>query len=367
MAYNINVLIDDYADMNMRSKFVLNGIHEVASERKIPVRTFFSTDALLEALSNERRKIVITIAESKVRSEQLLKFFNENEIHPVFIHMQFSDYSYSYSSILPDYFLASYQLTMAVLSDCPAPSVFVGYNNDSFADKDRLNGFTRAADELKIKYDMYNNDSGIQKSLELTLANLRKYKNIICIGDVVGVPLINKMKINGINPADFNIASLRSMKIGEFSKPAITSISSDYFAEGMTAVDTYMLLTKKKYIQNLFVHTESRIFFRESTHLKKNSLMFTPTQKLSGTMVDFYGDDIVKEIDAIERMLINCDNVDMSIISGMVKGNTYEKISEINSMAVNTIKYRIKKMEHFLNVRKRDDFIKYIKNFDLNI
>jgi predicted transcriptional regulator len=68
MVSSINVLIDDYADMNMRSKFVLDGIHEAASQKKIPVQTFFSTSALLKALSGNRKKFVIVIAETKMRS-----------------------------------------------------------------------------------------------------------------------------------------------------------------------------------------------------------------------------------------------------------------------------------------------------------
>jgi DNA-binding CsgD family transcriptional regulator len=280
--------------------------------------------------------------------------------------MRFSDYSYSYSSILPDYYLISYQLTMAVLSEYPEPSAFVGYNNDSFADKDRLNGFKKAAEESGVEFEIYPNDHGIQHCLDNIMTDIGKYKNIICISDVVAVPLINALKKKGINPADFNIASLRSMKIGEFNKPSITSVTSDYHSEGMTAVDAYMLLLKKRYIQNLFIHTESRILFRESTHLKKNNIKFFPGQELNGPMVDFYGDDIVKEIDIMEKMLINCDNIDINIIRCIIKGYTYEEISDFNSLAVNTVKYRINKIVKSLNVNNRKEFIEYLMKFDLS-
>jgi DNA-binding CsgD family transcriptional regulator len=66
-------------------------------------------------------------------------------------------------------------------------------------------------------------------------------------------------------------------------------------------------------------------------------------------------------------MIINCDNIDMSIINGLIKGYTYEKISEINSMAVSSIKYRIKKMEYNLNVTNREEFIISLKEYDLNL
>lgn len=367
MVHHINVLIDDYADMNMRSRFVLNGIHENACQKKVPVQTFFSTAALLKALSSERRKFVIVISESKIRSERLLGVLNENGVHPIFIQMQFPDYTYSYSSILPDFFLASYQLTMAILSEHSLPCAFIGYNRDSFADKNRLNGFKKAAGELQIQYKIYSNDNGIKNCLDKTMVDVKKYKNLICIGDAVAIPLIKMMKTAGINPGNFNIASLRNMKIGEFSRPSLTSVDSDYSSEGMAAVDVYMFLLKKKYIQNLYVHTDSRIIFRESTHLKKNICKFTPKQELDGAMVDFYGDSIVKEIDTLERMFVNCDDTDMSIIRCILKGFTYEKISEFHSMAVNTIKYRVKKMEHNLNVKSRREFLDYLKQFDFNI
>ena len=365
MAYSIIVFIDYYADMNIRYKYVLDGIQDAASNRKIPVRIFYSIEDLLKALSGERRKFVIAIAESMMRSEQLLRVFNENGVHPIFFNMPFLNNIFSYSSILSDYFLASYKLTMAILSEAPKPSVFVGYNRDSFPDNSRLSGFLKAVEELGVQYKMYPNDNSVQHCLDETTEELGNYKNIICITDAIAVPLIKNMKAKDIDPGNFNIASLGSMKIGELCKPSITSIARDFSSEGMAAVDAFMLLVKKKYVQNLFVYSECRIIFRESTKIKNISLQFMPKQELKGTLVDYYGDDIIVDIDIIERMLINCDSLDINIINSMIKGYTYEKISEINHMAVNTIKYRIKKMENYLNVKSRKEFLEYLKKYDI--
>ena len=46
----------------------------------------------------------------------------------------------------------------------------------------------------------------------------------------------------------------------------------------------------------------------------------------------------------LDKMLSECDDTDVHILRGLADGKTYEYIAEREYLAVNTVKYRVKKM-----------------------
>ena len=64
----------------------------------------------------------------------------------------------------------------------------------------------------------------------------------------------------------------------------------------------------------------------------------------SSKTVDFYGDPNVSEVELLENMLLKCDEIDFAILKGIIADVPYEKLAEIENLAVNTVKYRIHAM-----------------------
>ena len=366
MSFQINLLIDNYADMILRSRLVIQGITEIAYQKKVPINTFFSLDTMIKALRKERRRFVIIISESKIQSEKLLWYLSEKEIHPIFINEQFSDTSYSFSNVMPNLHFSFYKLTQLILKEFTEPSAFVGYNKDSIADKLRMDGFLKAVDEYGIKNHVYINNGDIDQCIHNVLAEKEKYKNIICTNDVVALLLIKQMKEMNCDPMNFNITGYSNMKIGEFFKPSLTTIVSDYYSAGIMAVEVYVFLYKKKQIYNMYVNMDSDIIFRESTHLKLRKIDLKHGNTNNDEMIDFYGNESVKKMDSIESMLLKCDDTDMGILHDLLNDKTYEEIAENYFMAVNTVKYRLKKMEACLKIANRKELYNYLKTYDLS-
>jgi DNA-binding LacI/PurR family transcriptional regulator len=364
---HINVLIDDYADMDLRSKMVINGIHESAYQKKIPIRTFFSIDTLIKTLEKESRRYVIVISESKLHSEKLLSFINEKDIHPIFINMQFSNTSYFFSSVIPNYYSATYHLSKVILDEFTEPSAFAGFNADSMADKFRLDGFLKAVEEYKVPSSVFSNRGDVDQCISDTLADIGQYRNIICANDVIALLLLKKMKESGLETADYNITGYGNMKIGEYFKPSLTTMMGDYYNAGILAVDIYVFLNKKKLIQNLCVNMDSKIIIRESTHITNKKFEPKPMPHVEGELVVFYGNKSVNKIDRLERMLVNCDETDIGILHAIMDNKTYEEIAEIHFLAVNTVKYRIKKMEGHMEVKNRSELMEQMRSFDISI
>jgi DNA-binding LacI/PurR family transcriptional regulator/DNA-binding CsgD family transcriptional regulator len=371
MPGQVNVLIDNYADMVLYSWTSLRGINETAYQKKMGVRTFFSVDDLVKTLAKESRRYVIVISESKNHSETLLSVLNRQEIYPIFINQQFEDTSYSFSSVIPKLYSSYYKLARAVLKESAEPSAFVAFNKDSIPDKFGLEAIRKAAAEQGVKEYLFPYDGDMDQCIGNAMRELPRYKNIFCTNDMVAVLLMKKMKEEGVNPADYNITGSNNTKIGECFKPSLTTVGENHYNAGIIAVEVLVLLFKQKLVHNLYVNMESEIIFRESTRLKIKKAEDIPVPWNSGEpvveMVDFFGDELINKIRIIERMLINCDERDFSILRGLLSNKTYEEIAEDHEMAVNTIKYRLKKIENRLKVSSRSEVFACLNAYDLNI
>jgi DNA-binding LacI/PurR family transcriptional regulator len=373
MSYSINVLIDNYADITPRSKFIIQGIHDNARQKKLPLRLFHQPDDLTRTIQKESCHQVIVISESKLHSETLLRFFNENTIHPIFVNTQFPNTPYSFSYIAPNLYSAIYRLTKIILNEYPEPSVFVGFNEDSIADKHRVDGFIAAAAESGIPYKIVINTGNIDTCINDAIGEISKHKNYICANDELALLLIKTLKGNGIRPDNYNISGSSNMKAGALSKPSLTTVmkTNDYYNEGTLAVDIYIFQCKCKLKQNIFTNLDCKIVLRESTHLKAKisdaTLPPPPPPHDTIKFVDFYGSPSISRIDRLEYMLANCDEIDMDILHGLIINKTYEEIAEWNNIAINTVKYRIKKMENNLDIKNRNELRGYLADFDLNI
>ena len=372
MAYHINVFVDEYADMVLRSRSVIQGINESAYQKKIQVRMFFSIDDLIKTLEKESRRFVIVISESKINSEKWLTVLNRYGIHPVFINQQFSDTSYLFSSVMPNLYASFYRLVKAILKECAEASAFIGFNKDSIPDKFRLDGFKKAIKEGGVKEYIIANDGDVDKCISNTISELPKFKNIICTNDAVAVLLMQKMKETGVNLAEYNITGYANMKIGEYFRPSLTTIGGDYYNAGIIAVEVFVFLLKRKQVYNLCANMKSEIIYRESTHYKTKTTAsdrnkLKNLEETANGMVNFYGDEPIEKMGTVESMLVKCDNKDFGILRDILANKTYEEIAENQELAVNTVKYRLNKIEKHLKVRSRKEICACLNTYDLNI
>jgi DNA-binding LacI/PurR family transcriptional regulator len=370
MIYSINVLVDNYANTTPRLKSIIRGIHDNVCQKKLLLRLFHQPEDLARTLQKESCRLVIVLSESKIHSEELLQFLNENTIHPIFVNTQLSGALYSFSYIAPNLYSAIYRLTKMIINEHPYPSIFVGFNEDSFADKYQADGFTRAAIENGIPYKIVVNAGNIEKCIARVINEISEYKNYICANDELALLLIKALKENGVSLTSYNISGSSNMKIGALSKPSLTTVmrERDYYNEGILAVDIYIFQYKSKIEQNIFHNLDCKIVLRESTHLKVKTpdiSFILPRDAIK--FVDFYGNPSISRIDRLEYMLANCDKIDMAILHGLIIDKTYEEIAESNNIAINTVKYRIKKMEKNLDIKNRNELRIYVTDFDLNI
>jgi hypothetical protein len=267
---------------------------------------------------------------------------------------------------MPNYFSAHYYLAQMVLDASPEPTAIVGYNHDSISDNLRLTGFKQAIEEYGVKSTINYNNGDISKCIEGVMDNIKHYKNILCCNDTTAFFIIQRLRGAGIDAAEYNITGSGNMAIGLYSSPSISTVAMDCYGMGSIAVDIYAFLYKKSHVDHVFIDMGSQVILRQSTHLKNENPKDFPKPISKGDFIDFFGNEQIIKVNVLERMLEACDEVDIGIIQRILKGCTYEEICEINNLAINTLKYRIKKMKKNLGVRNRKELLEYFYNYDLS-
>ena len=85
----------------------------------------------------------------------------------------------------------------------------------------------------------------------------------------------------------------------------------------------------------------------------------------SASEIDFYGDENLADMERIDIMLSACDSTDIAILSDVTDGQTYEKISEKYYLAINTVKYRVKKMMEYTATESRKELIALLESYKI--
>lgn len=77
----------------------------------------------------------------------------------------------------------------------------------------------------------------------------------------------------------------------------------------------------------------------------------------------FYGDNEMSELIRIENMLLSCDEIDSEIINLLMSGYSYEEIAEKLYCALNTVKYRVRKMKDTCKCDSKRALVDMIKGY----
>lgn len=247
------------------------------------------------------------------------------------------------STLLLDYY-SSMQILLTHLRNTGNQRIaFFGSNPNSYADKCKVSIFP-------WKQDIYYNFGSIVTCGLQILKKIRDYDAVICANDAVAIYLLHFLRKYGILiPQDLKLVSFGDFLMSQFMDPSITSIAQDYCALGKQAVNIYTFQVKNPRLTiNAFVDCKLKI--RESTGDKLLSFDMSSTSAFQvETLQDihFYEDAPIATILALEKLLIDADEVDLKILQMLLfkKPFTLEKIAEKLNLSLSGLNYRIRKMK----------------------
>jgi len=329
----IYILIESSYAENTRYLRLLEGISSVAKRKHAELSVH--TDVF--DIPTEAR-VVIIICQSLKWSTDRIEELNARNIHPLVFGFQYLDTMYKYSSIAPNYTKSAYRLTKSIICGVGERTAILGYNEDSLPDRLKYIGIRYAVNETGGTYEVFRNHGDVIECLDSFEKGSEGIKNIVCCNDNIAIMLLAKYPHLAEGR---RLCSCSGLKISEFFENPYPVCRIDYFEAGVQLAMLYRFLCKEEVIYSTVMTFDMDFAASEG----EISMAIPEGDEIySRYEVDFYGDKSLKDMEMLDRMLSLCDETDISILADISEGETYEAIAEKYFLAVNTVKYRVKKM-----------------------
>ena len=351
-----HILIEEnYSENNIFHK-LLEGITSVAKKKHEEIAVYKSTDELPKDC-----RVAIIICQSLKWSTDRIGELNMKNIHPLVFGFQYLDTMYKYSSIAPNYTKSAYRLTKYALSKREGKIAVVGYNEDSLPDRLKYMGIKYAINEVGADHELFRNNGDVISCLNDFASRGDEISNIVCCNDNIAVMLYNKYPEI---VKDRAMCSCSGIKISEYFENSYPVCRIDYFEAGIQLAKLYRFLIKQDVIYSTVMTFDMDLVGASVT---EDIPMVAPpsTEIYSMEEVDFYGDKSFRTMEALDNMLSCCDETDLSILYDITCGSTYEKIAERHYLAINTVKYRVKKMLDYVGADSRRSLIALLDEYGI--
>lgn len=355
----MNIIVQEGYKSNITLQKILDGINDSATE---PVKCYSSED---EIDDNESIAVIIGI-DKEWEKKTCCNLFNK-QIHPIIIFPSGDISSLPYSFITTDDFYTFSHLTSMLIPQSKKGIVLAGFNPASSTDIIKLNGFKhalKAADiEFRDEYVFESNDN-ISGCIQKLIEKRDCFDTVICVNDIIAIlacsmlPEMSKYSITGFN----------GMLCAGYTNPKITTIGIDYYALGCAVMEAYNTLSKNSFMLKQSVYVKSKFVQGGTTPDFPEDSLYTLRIPESGgynKQLKVYDDAVFKELDTIETLLQKSDEIDIKILSLLVKGKKYEEISGQLFLSITPLKYRINKMIKRVNLTSKSEMVEMLKKYNI--
>ena len=221
--------------------------------------------------------------------------------------------------------------------------------------------------ELKNVSDIYYITDSIENTFNKFYKHINKYDSVLCSNDIVALYLLKKFKEFNIKvPEQIEIIGIGNLWISSHTNPSITTFECD--AENMSEV-LWRILGKKtdtEILKRVNISLESTLIKRESTNDKFSDVNAEKYDKFYPSLRTEDGiDETICRIRDLDLSFSSFSKIEVDIIDGLSKLETYERIALNNSITVDTVKYHIKKIYHLLGIHTREELIGLISEYCL--
>ena len=349
------ILIEENYSSNSRFLKLLEGINSIAKKKHADVRV---CNKVADLPSDCR--VAILICQSLKWSTDRIEELNGKGIHPLVFGFQYLDTMYKYSSIAPNYTKSAYRVTKYMLAaNKGGKTAILGYNEDSLPDRLKYIGIRYAVNEAGGTYEVFRNHGDVLGCLDDFAKRCEGVSDIVCCNDNIAVMLYTRYPelLRGRN-----MCSCSGMKISEFFDNPYPVCRIDYYKAGVQLAMLYRFLMKEEVIYSTVM-----TFDMDFVGGTADESMPSPVgaEMYSASEIDFYGDKNLADMERIDIMLSACDSTDIAILSDVTDGQTYEKISEKYYLAINTVKYRVKKMMEYTATESRKELIALLESYKI--
>lgn len=208
---------------------------------------------------------------------------------------------------------------------------------------------------------VYYNNGSVDECSNRLISDIAKFDSVIGVNDFATIHLLKKLADAGKN---LTVVSYGNSELAKKYYPDLFSVSMGYENYGKAAFDIYETLKNNAETDYIMTTVKCRLddkFLSESDNGCSQVKRYVPSAETKDLC--FYSDDEIMDMLNIENMLHYCDNIDYEIINLLLNGLSYEEIAEKLFCAVNTVKYRVKKMKSNCLCESKSKMMRILKNY----
>ena len=354
----MNILVEQDYRQNKRFTEFLQGIKCFAEKKKLSVA--IDTNP---ADVDKSCKVLIVVGASWQWTQGCIRYFRNSPLRLiVFGFPNSGDLSRQCNFVSQNYEATMYKIASLLLRERAGDIAFIGFNPDSVPDIQKLRGAVRAAQDHRVKLDIFYNYGDIRRCIDSFLQKRGEYQNLICVNDIVAILVGRQLS----DARRYQISGYDSLLLTKYLKSLFLTTSVDYRSAGAVTAELYSFLYRSEYDFEAAVSLNTDILLRG----EKLACEQTPPFRAAGeraAKIDFYGDDPVSFVEKLDSIFRMADETDLQILRRMMNGETYEAIAEASYLSLNAIKYRVNKLKGGFGKLTRAEFIAMLKNFGVVI
>ena len=298
---------------------------------------------------------VFIIASNYNWTRKTIKRLNSSGIFPILISNNTEHLpGCVYSSVSSDIYGSIKQL-LSQIGDKPA--AVYGVNTNSLSDISKVDLLFSYSEDKTDKLRLFCYDGSLENCFADFEENGDDIEAVICTSDLAAVSLVRNLRQKSPDRLDsLTIYSLTGGTLSRYYSPYIKSLNIDYSPFGKAAIHLYKMIQKHKYI--------SGVSLKVSWNTADTSAVTSPIE-IDRTWEggDFNRDEEIREMMAIEKLLDCADDIDRSIIRGLLAQKTLAELTCECFLTENALKYRIKKILAVSGFADRQDLVDTLKKY----
>ncbi|NLB45453.1 MAG: substrate-binding domain-containing protein, partial [Clostridiaceae bacterium] len=167
-------------------------------------------------------------------------------------------------------------------------------------------------------------------------------------------------------PRDLLLASFGGTLLGRLNRIPLTTASLDHNELGRQAFAACQYLEDNPSVLSVSVKVGCQLVIRASTGdltPQTGDGSFGQSETLTVAPIDFYDDPDVQDILAMESFIGRCDELDLQILEGLLRHQTYAALAEHLFLAENALKYRLRRMLDWLGLANRQMLLEHLSAY----
>ena len=366
---SIPVLMDKECHDTPICASVVGSIRRVAIRKGYSARMYSSCEELQNDAFAGDTVIVIGFESSRMQTVLQSLEAQKKRIVVTGIDADYVDFHYSCATFSRR--IATEQMLDFFMQKgcCSVAMVGVGYNSMNDAVRsEAMRRYSELSGGL-LHSKSFSYQTYISESFESFLKEADQFDAVLCPNDYAAVAFLHFCEEHQIKvPDQLILASFNGNRIGQYCRPAITSLMINFEAIGESAVTIWLYLQENHNLNLQFrITAPGRILERESTHREGTTDAAPPLRRPMNDRFEggpFYEEPSLQALMRIDRCIQRCDELDFRIIGELLTGDSYETIAGRLFLSESSMQYRMRKLFQVAQVANRRAFAElFDKNF----